>query len=185
VLSVSRVRSNSMVSGSGALVVFQVGLGPGGESVDKFRVTAGGRGAHGGPYEAQVEGVEVEANLGVRQPLVRSPSTNGGVGMYAAIAEPTHHLSWNNTGLLFGGIALYLVSFGFWRWAIFHELAGTRLVAAALVLLCPVAPTCRPVVALLPGTAPGKPRSGTVVRRVEPAVRAIASAPDHPICGPA
>jgi low temperature requirement protein LtrA len=57
------------------------------------------------------------------------------VGMYAAVAEPARHLSWSNTGLLFGGTALYLVSFGFWRWTMFRQVAGTRLVAAVVVVL--------------------------------------------------
>jgi low temperature requirement protein LtrA len=57
------------------------------------------------------------------------------VGMYAAVAEPTRHLSWDDAGLLFGGTALYLASFGLWRWTMFHEVAGTRLVAAALALV--------------------------------------------------
>jgi low temperature requirement protein LtrA len=72
------------------------------------------------------------------------------VGMYAAVAEPMKHLSGNNTDLLLGGTALYLISFGFWRWTMFHELAGTRLVAAVAVLLgVPLTPWVPAVVELL------------------------------------
>jgi low temperature requirement protein LtrA len=63
------------------------------------------------------------------------------VGLHEAVAEPLHPLSWGATGLLFGGTALYLGTFGFTRWAMFHLVSRTRLTAAAAVLvLLPVAP---------------------------------------------
>jgi hypothetical protein len=50
-------------------------------------------------------------------------------------------LSWAVTGLLFGGTALYLATFGFTRWAMFRLVSYTRLSAAAGVLvLLPLAP---------------------------------------------
>lgn len=62
------------------------------------------------------------------------------VGMHDSIAEPGHHLSAALAGLLFGGTALYLASFGFTRWAMFRLVSWTRLSAAAVVLaLLPVA----------------------------------------------
>jgi low temperature requirement protein LtrA len=63
------------------------------------------------------------------------------VGLHEAVAEPLHALSWGATGLLFGGAALFLATFGFTRWAMFHLVSRTRLTAAAAVLLLlPVAP---------------------------------------------
>ncbi len=63
------------------------------------------------------------------------------VGLRESIAAPTHHLHWAAAGLLLGGSALYLASFGFTRWAMFRLVSTTRLVAAAGVLvLLPIAP---------------------------------------------
>jgi low temperature requirement protein LtrA len=63
------------------------------------------------------------------------------VGMRQSILEPGHHLSWAFSGLLVGGTALYLASFGFTRWAMFRLISWTRLAAAAAVLaLLPAAP---------------------------------------------
>jgi low temperature requirement protein LtrA len=63
------------------------------------------------------------------------------VGLHDSIAEPGHHLSPALAGVLFGGTALYLASFGFTRWAMFRLISWTRLSAAAVVLvLLPVAP---------------------------------------------
>jgi low temperature requirement protein LtrA len=75
------------------------------------------------------------------------------VGMRESIVEPTHHLSWALCGLLVGGTALYLASFGFTRWAMFRLVSWTRLSAAAAVLvLLPVAPHV-PALATLTGLA--------------------------------
>jgi low temperature requirement protein LtrA len=63
------------------------------------------------------------------------------VGLRESIAEPTHHLSWALAGLLVGGTALYLASFGFTRWSMFRLVSWTRLSAAAVALaVLPVAP---------------------------------------------
>jgi low temperature requirement protein LtrA len=63
------------------------------------------------------------------------------VGMHQAVAHPGQRLSWAVAGLLFGGTALYLATFGFTRWAMFRLVSVTRLTAAAvIVLLWPAAP---------------------------------------------
>jgi low temperature requirement protein LtrA len=75
------------------------------------------------------------------------------VGLHESILEPSHHLSWSFTGLLVGGTALYLASFGFTRWAMFRLMSWTRLTAAAAVLvLLPIAPHV-PALATLFGLA--------------------------------
>jgi low temperature requirement protein LtrA len=56
------------------------------------------------------------------------------VGMAETVAHPTHHLAWPYLGLLHGGAALFLATFGYTRWMMFHLLSTTRLVAAAAVL---------------------------------------------------
>jgi low temperature requirement protein LtrA len=56
------------------------------------------------------------------------------VGLRESIAAPGEHLSWRVAGVLLGGSALYLASFGFTRWAMFRLVSTTRLVAAAAVL---------------------------------------------------
>ncbi|OLF11365.1 hypothetical protein BU204_30405 [Actinophytocola xanthii] len=56
------------------------------------------------------------------------------VGMEEAVAEPTHHLDWAYLGLLYGGAALFLATFGYTRWMMFRLVSTTRLVAAAVVL---------------------------------------------------
>jgi low temperature requirement protein LtrA len=62
------------------------------------------------------------------------------VGLHESIAHPGAALSWAYAGLLVGGVALYLASFGFTRWAMFRLVSWTRLIAAAAVLvLLPVA----------------------------------------------
>jgi low temperature requirement protein LtrA len=63
------------------------------------------------------------------------------VGMRGAVADPGGRLGWGLVGLLFGGTALYLATFGFTRWAMFRLVSTTRLTAAGVVLLLlPVAP---------------------------------------------
>jgi low temperature requirement protein LtrA len=72
------------------------------------------------------------------------------VGLRASIIHPVHHLTWAVTGLLFGGIALYLATFGFTRWAMFRLVSYTRLTAAAVVLaLIRVAPEVPALVSLI------------------------------------
>jgi low temperature requirement protein LtrA len=63
------------------------------------------------------------------------------VGMRGAVHDPGRPLGWPLTGLLLGGAALYLATFGFTRWIMFRLTSVTRLAAAAVVLLVlPVAP---------------------------------------------
>ncbi len=69
------------------------------------------------------------------------------VGMREAVSHPTEALGWGVTGMLFGGTALYLATFGFTRWAMFGLLSTTRLSTAAVVLVL------LPVAALLPALA--------------------------------
>ncbi|GAA2859817.1 membrane protein [Actinoplanes cyaneus] len=69
------------------------------------------------------------------------------VGLHDAVADPRHHLSWPATGLLYGGAALYLATFGLTRWAMFRLVSITRLSAAATVL------AVLPVVPFLPSVA--------------------------------
>jgi low temperature requirement protein LtrA len=62
------------------------------------------------------------------------------VGMAGAIAHPGARLDIGEAGLLFGGCALYLGTFGYTRWRMFRAVSTTRLSAAAVVLvLLPVA----------------------------------------------
>jgi low temperature requirement protein LtrA len=75
------------------------------------------------------------------------------VGMREAVANPGHHLGGSATGLLFGGTALYLATFGYTRWAMFRLVSVTRLAAAAVVLiLLPIA-SHLPALAALIGLA--------------------------------
>ncbi len=72
------------------------------------------------------------------------------VGMREAIAHPGQHLTWGVSGLLVGGCALYLATYGYTRWAMFRLVSTTRLGAAALVLvLVPVAPHVPGLAALI------------------------------------
>lgn len=75
------------------------------------------------------------------------------VGLRASIVHPGQHLTWAVTGLLFGGTALYLATFGFTRWAMFRLVSYTRLTTSAVVLaLLPFAPEV-PALASLMGLA--------------------------------
>jgi low temperature requirement protein LtrA len=72
------------------------------------------------------------------------------VGLRESIAEPGAHLHWSVAGLLTGGVALYLASFGFTRWAMFRLVSTTRLTAAgAVLLILPVAPQIPALATLL------------------------------------
>jgi low temperature requirement protein LtrA len=73
------------------------------------------------------------------------------VGLRESILQPAHHLSWAFSGLLLGGTALYLASFGFTRWAMFRLISWTRLTAAGAVLL--LLPVSTHVAALVTVTA--------------------------------
>jgi len=72
------------------------------------------------------------------------------VGMRESVVHPGHHLSWGVSGLLVGGCALYLASYGYTRWAMFKLVSTTRLTAAAVTLvLLPIAPHVPALAALI------------------------------------
>ena len=52
-------------------------------------------------------------------------------------------------GLLFGGTALYLATFGYTRWTMFHLVSTTRLTAAGVVVLLLVPAAHLPATAAL------------------------------------
>jgi low temperature requirement protein LtrA len=63
------------------------------------------------------------------------------VGVHDIVADPVEHPSWAVVGLLYGGVAFYLATFGLTRWAMFRLISFTRLGAAALTLMVlPLAP---------------------------------------------
>jgi low temperature requirement protein LtrA len=71
------------------------------------------------------------------------------VGLAGVIAHPGDRLSAGQAGLLFGGCALYLATFGYTRWRMFGLVSRTRLTAAVVVLvLLPVALVVPALVAL-------------------------------------
>jgi low temperature requirement protein LtrA len=71
-------------------------------------------------------------------------------GLRRAIAAPGDELPAASAGLLLGGAALYLATFGFTRWAMFRLVSTTRLTAAAAVLvLLPLAPHAPALVTLI------------------------------------
>jgi low temperature requirement protein LtrA len=71
------------------------------------------------------------------------------VGLGEVAAHPTDRLGGGPAALLCGGAALYLASFGYTRWRMFHQVATTRLSAAAVcLLLVPLAMTAPGLVAL-------------------------------------
>jgi low temperature requirement protein LtrA len=57
------------------------------------------------------------------------------VGLREALVHPGEALEAHAVGLLFGGSALYLATFGYTRWTMFHLVSRTRLTAAAAVLV--------------------------------------------------
>ena len=61
-------------------------------------------------------------------------------GLAEVVAHPGEHLHLDTAGLLFGGCALYLATFGYTRWRMFRMWSTWRLSAAAVVLaLLPLA----------------------------------------------
>ncbi|MFJ9694119.1 low temperature requirement protein A [Kitasatospora sp. NPDC101183] len=56
------------------------------------------------------------------------------VGFGETVAEPWHELGPGAVALLYGGCALYLLTFGYTRWMMFRKVATTRLGTAAVVL---------------------------------------------------
>jgi low temperature requirement protein LtrA len=67
------------------------------------------------------------------------------VGLAGVIAHPGDRLAAGQVGLLFGGCALYLATFGYTRWRMFGTVSRTRLTAAAVVVVL------LPVAGLVPG----------------------------------
>jgi low temperature requirement protein LtrA len=71
------------------------------------------------------------------------------VGLTEVVADPGEHLSAGVAALLFGGAGLYLATFGYTRYRMFHTWSVTRLSAAAVVLaLLPLADRVPALVAL-------------------------------------
>jgi low temperature requirement protein LtrA len=56
------------------------------------------------------------------------------VGLAEVVADPLRHLEPGVAGLLYGGCALYLATFGYTRWRMFHTWAVPRLTTAAVLL---------------------------------------------------
>ena len=56
------------------------------------------------------------------------------VGLGVAVVRPGEPLTGANLDLLFGGCALYLATFGYTRWRMFHSWSVTRLSTAVVVL---------------------------------------------------
>jgi low temperature requirement protein LtrA len=71
------------------------------------------------------------------------------VGLREAVAHPGTALPPAGVGLLFGGSALYLATFGYTRWMMFHLVSTTRLTAAAVVVLLIVPAAHLPATAAL------------------------------------
>ena len=71
------------------------------------------------------------------------------VGLAGVIGHPGDHLTAGTAGLLYGGTALYLATFGYTRWRMFGTISWTRLSAAAVAAaLLPIAPLTPGLVAL-------------------------------------
>jgi low temperature requirement protein LtrA len=72
------------------------------------------------------------------------------VGFHVTVAEPDRHLDTGTVALLYGGTALYLLTFGYTRWTMFRLPAQSRLIAAGvLVVLAPVMPRVPALAALV------------------------------------
>ncbi|MFI5954518.1 low temperature requirement protein A [Cryptosporangium sp. NPDC051539] len=69
------------------------------------------------------------------------------VGLHEAVAHPTEELSPGYAYLLGGGVALYLLSFGYTRWRMFRLLSTTRVTAGVVAL------AATPVLPLIPALA--------------------------------
>jgi low temperature requirement protein LtrA len=75
------------------------------------------------------------------------------VGLMDVVSHPGQAMDHGTAALLFGGAALYLATFGYTRWRMFHTWAKTRLTTAAIVLALLPAATAVPALAALAGLA--------------------------------
>jgi low temperature requirement protein LtrA len=75
------------------------------------------------------------------------------VGLARVIGHPGERLSAGEVGLLFGGCALYLATFGYTRWRMFRTVSKTRLSAAAAVGVLSLFSTAVPSLLALCGVA--------------------------------
>lgn len=73
------------------------------------------------------------------------------VGIVTVVRDPLAPLAAGPVGLLYGGCALYLATFGYTRWRMFGTVSTTRLSAAAAVLLLLIAAPHVPGLAALCG----------------------------------
>ncbi|MFG3226974.1 low temperature requirement protein A [Kitasatospora sp. NPDC048194] len=106
------------------------------------------------------------------------------VGFAETVAGPRQALGGGSVALLYGGCALYLLTFGYTRWMMFRQVSTTRITAAVVVLGLLPAVVRLPALAVL-GTLAGLL---VVLNAVEHArvVRAAAAAPrTAPAAGPA
>jgi low temperature requirement protein LtrA len=91
------------------------------------------------------------------------------VGLAEVVAAPGTHLHGGPAGLLIGGCALYLATFGYTRWRMFRAVSWTRLGAAAGCLaVLPVAtrvPALAVVLALVVVTVALNVLEAAIVRR--------------------
>jgi low temperature requirement protein LtrA len=71
------------------------------------------------------------------------------VGMTDTISQPAARLHWPVAGLLYGGSALYLATFGYTRWMMFRLVSTTRLSAAGVGVVCLPIATSVPALASL------------------------------------
>ncbi|MQY06885.1 low temperature requirement protein A [Actinomadura macrotermitis] len=71
-------------------------------------------------------------------------------GLAEVVGHPGDHLHPGTAGLLFGGCALYLTTFGYTRWRMFRKMSWTRVAAGLVVLaLLPAAPLVPALAALV------------------------------------
>ncbi|MER7750930.1 low temperature requirement protein A [Kitasatospora sp. NPDC097643] len=71
------------------------------------------------------------------------------VGFGETVADPWQTLGPGSVALLYGGCALYLLTFGYTRWMMFRQVATTRIAAAVLVLALLPAMVRLPALAVL------------------------------------
>jgi low temperature requirement protein LtrA len=71
------------------------------------------------------------------------------VGLTEAVEHPGQHLDGAVAGLLFGGSALYLATFGYTQWRLFHSWSTTPLTAVAVVIALLPTATLIPALAAL------------------------------------